>query len=95
MVACPFFWGLETWLVARLAGGAAALVFALSLPLSGVIAYRYWVGAGRLRSRLRFGALSFTREQAARRLIAEREELIAELERAKNDYLTATKGSSF
>jgi hypothetical protein len=60
-----------------------------------VIAYRYWVGAGHLRSRLRFGALSLTREQAARRLIAERQELIAELERAKNDYLTATKGSSF
>ena len=95
MVACPLFWGLETWLVARLAGGVAALVFALSLPTSGVIAYRYWVGAGRLRSRLRFGALALTREQTARRLIAERQELITELERAKNDYLTATKGSSF
>ncbi|PYN18281.1 MAG: hypothetical protein DME05_01440 [Candidatus Rokuibacteriota bacterium] len=95
MVACPLFWGLETWLVARVAGGVAALVFALSLPTSGVIAYRYWVGAGRLRSRLRFGALALTREQAARRLIAERQELITELERAKNDYLTATKGSSF
>ena len=70
-------------------------MFALSLPTSGVIAYRYWVGAGRLRSRLRFGALALTREQAARRLIAERQELITELERAKNDYLTATKGSSF
>jgi glycerol-3-phosphate O-acyltransferase / dihydroxyacetone phosphate acyltransferase len=95
MLALPLCWGLETWLVARLAGPAVALVLALSLPISGVIAYRYWVGAGRLRSRLRFGALALTREHAARRLTTERQALIAELERAKNDYLTATKGSSF
>jgi 1-acyl-sn-glycerol-3-phosphate acyltransferase len=95
MLAFPLFWGLEIWIAARLVGRAAALVFALSLPISGVIAYRYWVGAGRLRSRLRFGALALTREHAARRLTTERQTLIAELERAKNDYLAATKGSSF
>src|SRR6266446_1113127 len=95
MLALPLFWGLEIWIAARLVGRAAALVFALSLPISGVIAYRYWVGAGRLRSRLRFGALALTREHAARRLTTERQALIAELERAKNDYLAATKGSPF
>lgn len=95
IVAYPLFWGLEIWLVARLAGGVAALAFALSLPLSGVLAYRYWLGAGRLSSRLRFGALALTRALAARRLVAERQEIIAELERAKTEYLAATKGSSF
>src|SRR6059036_231614 len=95
MLAIPLFWALETWLVARLVGPAGALVFLLTLPLFGVIAYRYWVGAGRLRSRLRFGALALTREHAARRLTTERQALIAELERAKSDYLAATKGSSF
>ena len=95
IVAYPLFWGLEIWLVARLAGGVAALAFALSLPLSGAIAYRYWLGAGRLSSRLRFGALALTREHAARRLVVERQEIIAELERAKTEYLAATKGSSF
>jgi 1-acyl-sn-glycerol-3-phosphate acyltransferase len=38
--------------------------------------------------------LALTREHAARRLTTERQALIAELERAKNDYLAATKGSS-
>lgn len=95
VIAYPLFWGIEIWLVARLAGGAFALAFALSLPLSGVVAYRYWLGAGRLRSRLRFGALALTREHAARRLVAERQEIIAELERAKTEYLAATQGSSF
>jgi hypothetical protein len=45
------------------------------------------VGAGRLRSRLRFGVLAFTREKAARFLGTEREAIIAERERAKGDYL--------
>ena len=95
MLALPICWGLEIGVVARLAGGAAALVFAVSLPISGAIAYRYWVGAGRLRSRLRFGALALVRAQAARRLTTERQAIIAELEQAKNEYLAATKGSSF
>ena len=95
MLALPICWGLEIGVVARLAGAAAALVFAVSLPTSGAIAYRYWVGAGRLRSRLRFGALALVRAQAARRLTTERQAIIAELEQAKNEYLAATKGSSF
>jgi len=95
MFALPICWGLEIGVVARLAGAAAALVFAVSLPISGAIAYRYWVGAGRLRSRLRFGAFALVRAQAARRLTTERQTIIAELEQAKNEYLAATKGSSF
>jgi len=95
IVAYPLFWGLETWIVWRLAGASWAAAFAVSLPLSGVLAYRYWVGAGRLRSRLRFASLALTREHAARRLVVERQEILAELERAKTDYLGATKGSSF
>jgi 1-acyl-sn-glycerol-3-phosphate acyltransferase len=95
VVAFPLFWGLEIWLVARLAGPWWAAAFALSLPLSGTIAYRYLIGAGWLRVRLRFAALAATQGTAARRLVAERETIVAELERAKQDYLTATKGSSF
>jgi hypothetical protein len=95
VVAFPLFWGLETWLVFRGAGTWWALAFALSLPISGTIAYRYLIGAGWLRVRLRFAALAATQGQAARRLVAEREAIVAELERARQDYLTATKGSSF
>jgi len=95
VVAFPVFWALEIWLVWRAAGPAWAAAFALSLPLSGLIAYRYLIGAGWLRSRLRFARLAATQNQIARRLIAEREAIVAELERAKQDYLAATKGSSF
>jgi 1-acyl-sn-glycerol-3-phosphate acyltransferase len=95
VVAFPLFWGLETWLVARLAGGWWAAAFALSLPVSGVVAYRYLIGAGWLRARLRFAVLAATQSHAARRLVAERAAIAAELERARRDYLAATRGSSF
>jgi glycerol-3-phosphate O-acyltransferase / dihydroxyacetone phosphate acyltransferase len=95
VVAFPVFWILETWLVGRAAGARWAVAFALSLPLSGLIAYRYLIGAGWLRVRLRFAALALTQSQTARRLVADREAIVAELERAKQDYLAATKGSSF
>ena len=95
IVAFPVFWGLETWLVLRAGGGLTAALFALSLPLSGLIAYRYLAGAGRFGSRLRFAVLTATQSAAARRLVAEREAIVAELERATTEWLTATKGSSF
>ncbi|HXH84202.1 MAG TPA: lysophospholipid acyltransferase family protein [Candidatus Tectomicrobia bacterium] len=95
VVAFPLFWGLEVWLVARRAEAWLTLAFAVSLPLSGLLAYRYLVGAGRLRARLRFARLAARHAQAARWLVAERQAIIAELERAKQEYLAATRGSSF
>jgi glycerol-3-phosphate O-acyltransferase/dihydroxyacetone phosphate acyltransferase len=95
VVAVPVFWSLETWLVWRWAGAGWAAAFAISLPASGVIAYRYLAGAGRLGRQLRFAVLAVTYGQDMRRLVAERREIIDELERAKQDYLGATRGSSF
>ncbi len=95
VVAFPLFWALETWVVWRLAGLGWALAFAVSLPVSGLLAYRYLGGVGRLRSRLRLGWVSLTHRQLAGRLLAERQTLVAELDRAKDDYLRATHGSSF
>jgi glycerol-3-phosphate O-acyltransferase / dihydroxyacetone phosphate acyltransferase len=87
IVAFPLFWSLETLLVGWVAGLGWALAFFLSLPLGGLIAYRYLAGTGRLRHQLRFGALLLTRAQVARRLRAERREIVTELENAKRDYL--------
>ena len=95
VVAVPVFYGVETWLVFRVAGGVVATLFAISLPVSGLIAYRYLAGAGRFRSRLRFLLLAATHDAAARRLVAERQAIVGELERAKTEWLAATKGSSF
>src|ERR671918_2816303 len=94
VVAFPLFWALETALVGWAVGLRWALAFFCSLPLGGLIAYRYLVGTGRLRHQLRFGALLLTRAQEARRLLAERREIIGELERARRDYLEGARGPS-
>ncbi len=95
IVAFPLFWGLETWIVWRVAGSLWATAFAVSLPLSGLLAYRYLRGVGRLRTRVRFGVLALTRHTAASRLLATRRTIIAELDQAKTDYLAATRGSTY
>jgi 1-acyl-sn-glycerol-3-phosphate acyltransferase len=95
VVAFPVFWGLEIWLVAHALGGTWAALFAASLPVTGLLAFRYLRGAGRLGRVLRFSTFSLTHAQDARRLVAERQALIADLDGAKSDYLAATRGSSF
>jgi glycerol-3-phosphate O-acyltransferase/dihydroxyacetone phosphate acyltransferase len=94
IVAYPVFWGLEIWVVWIGLGLRAAVLFALTLPISGLIAYRYLVGAGRLRSQFRLGVLALRYGAVAKRLVAERQGLMAELERAKNDYMAASRRSS-
>ena len=59
--------------------------FALSLPLTAGVVYRYLGSAGRLRRRLRVGVLALTHAQAARCLMAERGAIIAGLELAQAD----------
>jgi len=95
IVAFPLFWGLETWVVSWWATLRATAAFAVSLPVSGLIAYRYLVGAKHFRSSLRLARLGILHGPVRSRLIAERSAIIDERERAKRDYLTATKGSSF
>ena len=93
VVAFPLFWALETLLVGWVAGPRWTPAFFLSLPLGGLVAYRYLVGTGRLRHQLRFGALLLTRAQEARRLLAERREILDELGRAGRDYRGRVNGS--
>jgi glycerol-3-phosphate O-acyltransferase/dihydroxyacetone phosphate acyltransferase len=95
VVAFPLFWGIETGIVWRLAGAGWAVAFAASLPLSGLLAYRYLGGARRLGSQIRFGLLSLTRRQAASRLLDARETIVSLLDQAKTDYLARTRGSTF
>jgi len=91
VVAFPLFWGLETWAVARLMGPGWALIFFASLPATGLVAYHYVADLGRLGSQLRLGALAATRSRAASRLLAERRALVSELDRARDEYLAATR----
>jgi glycerol-3-phosphate O-acyltransferase/dihydroxyacetone phosphate acyltransferase len=95
IVAVPLFWGIETWLVSLWASARWTVAFALSLPISGLIAYRYSVGAARFRAGVRMARLGIVHGPARARLVAERAAIIGELERAKREYFAATRGSSF
>jgi glycerol-3-phosphate O-acyltransferase / dihydroxyacetone phosphate acyltransferase len=87
VVAFPLCWGLETWLVWRTAGAGWAVAFAVSLPLSGLIAYHYLRGLDRLRARTGFAVFAMTHRHAAARLLAERRAILTALEHAKADFL--------
>src|SRR5437899_9126189 len=78
VVAFPVFYGLETWLVFRAAGGLAAALFALSLPLSGLIAYRYLAGAGRFGRRIRFALPAAKPAPAAAAPVVERAPIVSD-----------------
>jgi glycerol-3-phosphate O-acyltransferase / dihydroxyacetone phosphate acyltransferase len=93
VVAFPLVWGLETWIVRRLAGPSVALAFAVSLPLSGLVAYRYLGGLLRLRHAVRFSTLALTHPRVARRLVEERRTLVRELDEARAAYVRETRTS--
>ena len=95
MVTYPLFWALETWLVSRWADARWTIAFAVSLPISGLIAYRYLMGAARFRSGWRLAHLGMVHGPARATLVAERAAIVEEIERARRDYFAATKGSSF
>ena len=89
MVAFPLCWGLETWLVWRLAGTSWAAAFVISLPLSGLLAYHYLRGLDQLRARTGFAVLALTHRHAAAQLLAERRAILTALEHAKTDFLAS------
>jgi 1-acyl-sn-glycerol-3-phosphate acyltransferase len=95
IVAFPLFWSLEIAIVWLVAGLGAAALFALTLPVAGIIAYLYRSGARRARRHARLAWLLLTRGPEARRLLSERQAILAELERARRDWVAATKGSTF
>jgi 1-acyl-sn-glycerol-3-phosphate acyltransferase len=95
IVAFPLFWGLETWLASRWLSGVWTLAFALSLPVAGLLTYRYLMGARRFRASARMMRLGLVHGPARARLVAERAAIVDEIERAKRDYFAATRGSSF
>jgi len=91
VVVLPLFYGLQTWLVWRVFGRAVGLLYGVSLPLSGLFALRYWAEIrGMIRS-LRVSYLNLTRRQMVASLLKEREQLIAELDAARENFLLATR----
>jgi 1-acyl-sn-glycerol-3-phosphate acyltransferase len=91
VVVFPLFYGIEIFLVSTWLGRIAAALFALSLPASGLFAYYYVSGVNRLRQQVALLRRLLTQRQAVARLVAERHFILNALERAKVDFLEATR----
>lgn len=64
------------------------LFYAISLPLSGFFTYYYWHTFSRIRTRWLLITLFYKRSTAIAGLIAERESIIGEFEKVKEDFLS-------
>ena len=96
IVAFPMFWGLETWLVVAVgAGGMDGRVRAFAADFGRDRVPLSRGGASLPGQRAHGPARHRARPGARRRLVAERAAIVDEIERAKRDFMTATKGSSF
>ena len=63
------------------------IAYAVSLPLSGFFTYYYWHTFDRIRTKWMLVALFFRRSTAIAGRIAERESIIAELDKKRTEFL--------
>ncbi len=97
LVIYPLLWGVEGWLIWRVAGRGALLVFLLLLVPSGLLALAWRERLGRVVRQAR-AFLSFLADRALhRRLLEERRALVAELhelaDRVPPEVLRAERAS--
>lgn len=69
------------------------LVYGLSLPLTGLFAYWYWYKVNKIRTRWLLMILFYKKSVFISNLISEREQIISEFDKAKDEYLL-THGSA-
>jgi 1-acyl-sn-glycerol-3-phosphate acyltransferase len=81
------FYSVQIYWVLQRFGILAALVYGCTLPVSGWFAYYYWDKFQASMANLQLYRLMLTRSQLLNQLKQKREELIAEMDRAKEDYL--------
>jgi glycerol-3-phosphate O-acyltransferase/dihydroxyacetone phosphate acyltransferase len=87
MVTFPVFYALQTWLVARWAGAAAASLYLVGLPLSGLLALRYQEAGAAFLEEARVFSLHLLRRDRLARLRLRGGEIAAELERCREEFL--------
>jgi glycerol-3-phosphate O-acyltransferase / dihydroxyacetone phosphate acyltransferase len=85
----PIFYVLEVWLVAKWVNIEPTwlIIYALSLPLSGFFTLRFWNSLLHTKDHWLLLRLFFRRHQVVEKLYTQRQAIISELERARQDYL--------
>lgn len=89
MATFPLFYGIQTAIVAWLTGNMwIALAYLVSLPITGLIAYRYNMSVPNTMKFLKVIALSITDRKTISDLIKQRVLILVELNKAKKLYLS-------
>jgi 1-acyl-sn-glycerol-3-phosphate acyltransferase len=82
------FYTLQIWLCWKLTHWTAlTLIYGISLPLSGLFAYWYYHKVKEIRAQWLIMVLFYKRSQLISGLITERENIIAEFDKAKAEFL--------
>lgn len=85
----PMFYAAQIYFVLRRRDWPEALAYGVSLPMFGAFAYYYWEKFKRLRGDIQLFLVMITRKQFIRSMQKKRQLLIAEMDRAKEEYLNA------
>lgn len=89
------FYSLQIWLVASFApvksGWWIPVAYAVSLPITGILALYYWRYLEKIRSRWLFISLFYRKNSLITKLIKQREDIVKDLEEGKRDYLELQK----
>jgi len=87
VVAFPIFYFFQTVICGLLFGAVAAVLYVISLPLSGLFAIKCFHATDRLRRYVSFLSLSVTRRKLIASILKERAAIVEEIEEKKEGYL--------
>jgi 1-acyl-sn-glycerol-3-phosphate acyltransferase len=83
----PIFYFFQAIICGLLFGAIVAILYAISLPLSGLFAIRCFRATDRLRRYVSFLSLSVTRRSLIASILKERAAIVNEIEKKKEEYL--------
>ncbi len=87
LLAFPIFYFFQTVICGLLFGAMAAVLYVISLPLSGLFAIECLHATDRLRRYVSFLSLSVRRRKFIASMLKERAAIVREIERRKEEYL--------
>jgi hypothetical protein len=89
LVSFPAFYVMQTWLVTNWFEVQTALVYFISLPLTGLFALIYTEALTGFAEEARIFSLHLLRRDLMERLQKRRDRIVAELERGRDEYLAS------
>jgi glycerol-3-phosphate O-acyltransferase/dihydroxyacetone phosphate acyltransferase len=87
-LAFPTFYFFQMMICRFLFGAVAAVLYVISLPLSGLFAVKCLHATDRLRRYVSYLSLSVTRRKLIAAILKERAAIVREIERRKEEYLS-------